>query len=158
MNKAFEKLMAKKKASGDKMPEHRQEARSSVLDDLMHNMDDRHSKKLGGLKKVSVMAPSQEGLQKGLDLAKHVVGDSEASIQHEDHMSQGGMAKQSDEIDPEDNHADEQEEAAEEPTVEDEDRGTEDDLASHEEHDERTREELQAEIDELKARLSKSGR
>ncbi len=69
MNKAFEKMLAKK----PDMSEGRMKARSSVLDELMDNMDDRDSKKLG-MGKVSVSADSKEGLKEGLDKAKDLVG------------------------------------------------------------------------------------
>lgn len=72
MNEAFKKMLAKKKGSGDGMSSGRQKARGSVLDDLMGNMDSRDGQKLG-MKKVSVMAPSEEGLEEGLNKAKEVV-------------------------------------------------------------------------------------
>ena len=83
MNKAFEKMLAKKKASDGEMPKQKMEARNSVLDDLMSNMDDRQSKKLG-VKKVSVMADSKKGLEEGLDKAKEVIGDAESPEMEED--------------------------------------------------------------------------
>lgn len=74
MNEMFKKLLAKKKSSGEEMSPGRMKARSSVLDDLVGNMEGREGKKLG-MKKVSVMAPDQEGLEEGLDTAKEVLGE-----------------------------------------------------------------------------------
>jgi hypothetical protein len=72
MNDGFKKLLLKKKEKSGEMSEGRQKARGSVLDDLMGNMDSRDGQKLG-MKKVSVMAPSEDGLKEGLEKAKEVV-------------------------------------------------------------------------------------
>jgi hypothetical protein len=123
MSSAFEKLLAKKKAKGEMLPEQEQSARGSVLEDLIGNMGERQAKKLDGLKKVSVMADSEEGLKAGLDKAKDVVGKMPEAMD-------------GDEESPE-------EEASESPDEE------------HEE--ELSKEELQAQIDELKAKLAHLG-
>ncbi len=124
MNSAFQKMLAKKKAD---MPEGRMNARASVLDDLMGNMDDRDSKKLG-MKKVSVTADSKEGLKEGLDKAKDVV-DQHPGMSDEDESMES----------PE-------EEASETPEME-----------ASENKDEPSTEELMAQIEELKAKLAKLG-
>lgn len=134
MNKAFEKLLAKKKAMGDEMPKQRMDARSSVLDDLMSNMDGRQSDKLG-MKKVSVMSNSKEGLQSGLDKAKDALSDE--SPEDAEHDMDG--MDSSDE--------DEQSEDEQDP----------DNLAMHGQHEEMDKEQMQAEIEMLKAKLAKLG-
>lgn len=126
MNKAFEKMLAAKKAKSGEMPKKTMEARGSVLDDLMSNMDDRDSKKLG-MNKVSVMAPDEEGLKKGLEKAKEVVGE----------MPEDEMMEDED-LDEEVEH--EMAESSEQQMKEDE-----------------TMEALQAQIEELKAKLAKLG-
>lgn len=83
MNEGFKKLLAKKKSGSEEMSEGRKKARSSVLDDLMGNMDSREGKKLG-MKKVSVMAPSEEGLKEGLEKAEEVLEGEDLMSDMED--------------------------------------------------------------------------
>jgi hypothetical protein len=92
MNKAFEKMLAKKKAD---MPEGKMKARASVLDDLMSNMDERDSKKLG-MGKVSVSADSPEGLEEGLEKAKEIVS-SDVSPEDALGISPEGMEEEGEE-------------------------------------------------------------
>lgn len=69
--KMFEKLMEKKgKASLD--PEYKS-AKMGVLKDLHSKMGDMMGEDVKGLKKVTVAAPSKEGLTKGLDKAEELL-------------------------------------------------------------------------------------
>ncbi len=71
------KLKEMKKGSGEMRPVEKN-AKMSVLKDLIGEAGNEMSSGLHGLKKVSVMAPNQRGLEKGLDKAKQLVeGSSE---------------------------------------------------------------------------------
>lgn len=130
MNEAFKKMLMKKKEMEDPMSEGKKEARSSVLDDLMGNMNGRDGKKLG-LKKVSVMAPDEKGLKEGLDKAKEIVGE-EPSMEEES---------------PEE----ESTESPEEEQMEDEHPEME---AQESDHSDKSPQELMEEIKKLKAELA----
>lgn len=134
MNKAFQKMLAKKQAD---MPEGRMKARSSVLDDLIGNMDDRESNKLG-MGKVSVMSDSPEGLKEGLNKAKDVV-DQVPDMEDSDMPEHKDMMMSDDEESPE-------HESEESPELED-----------HEDHDKMIQQKLMEKIAELEARLAKLG-
>src|SRR5579864_3507338 len=67
------KMLAKKK---DLSP-HAKKAKMDVVKDLKDSVSDMMGDKMSGLKKVSVMSNSKEGLKKGLDKARGVVSDSE---------------------------------------------------------------------------------
>lgn len=71
----FDKLLEKK---GKKLSGVEQRAKGDVLSGLQNGPADALSEKLAGLKKVSVAAPSNEGLEEGLDKAKELVGDYES--------------------------------------------------------------------------------
>lgn len=141
MNEMFKKLMEKKKEKDGPMSAHRKDARDSVLGDLMKNMDGRDSGKLG-MKKVSVMSDSKEGLAHGLDKAKELVGHPDANDSTDD---------------------DQNEENLESPEVEEAEHGsgTEDQPEMHapenaepREHEHKSPEELMSEIKRLKAELA----
>lgn len=68
----FDKLLEKK---GKKLSGVEQRAKGDVLSGLQNGPSDSLSDKLAGLKKVSVAAPSQEGLEEGLEKAKELVGE-----------------------------------------------------------------------------------
>jgi|RhiMethySRZTD1v2_1073278.scaffolds.fasta_scaffold1809181_2 hypothetical protein len=59
------------------MSEAEKKAKLSALKEAHGMASDAMKKGLDGVKKVSVMAPSKEGLKKGLDLAEKMVGEQE---------------------------------------------------------------------------------
>jgi hypothetical protein len=133
----MEKLMEKKK--GKKLSENEVKAKSSVLKDLSDTASGMMKDRLSDLKKVSVAAPSKKGLQEGLKLAEKLTekmpeksGMDEAKESEEEMVADaedgGGM------------HMGEGEEAAE---------------ASEEAGEEKSKEELLAELAELKAKIEK---
>lgn len=75
----LKKLMAKKK--GD-MPAHERQAKMDVLKDLRDQAASAMAGGLHGLKKVSVMSDSPEGLSEGLDKAKHIAEGAEEDREH----------------------------------------------------------------------------
>lgn len=70
----LEKLMAKKRP-GKEMSDVEKEAKMGVVGDLRKMASEAMGDKLRGLKKVSVAAPDQEGLEMGLEKAKEIVGE-----------------------------------------------------------------------------------
>ena len=72
-SKLMEKLIAKKKASGKELSDNEKQAKSEVLKSLHGQASDILRDKLKGIKKVSVMSDSPEGLEKGLDKAKELL-------------------------------------------------------------------------------------
>lgn len=66
----FEKMLAKK---GKKVSPVEQKAKKDVLSDLSGQASGMMGDKLGSLKKVSVLAPDEKGLKKGLDSAKELL-------------------------------------------------------------------------------------
>lgn len=85
MNPKFIKLMKKKEGEGKKMSSSHKRAKGDVLKHLMSEMDDMGAETLQGAKKVSVMADSKEGLEKGLEKAKEIV---EQKVPSEDEESE----------------------------------------------------------------------
>lgn len=67
------KLLAKKKEAGHKVNPMEKDAKMGVLKDLHKMASDSMSDKLNNLKKVSVAAPDQAGLEHGLEKAKQIV-------------------------------------------------------------------------------------
>lgn len=128
--------MEKKK--GKKLSDNEVKAKSSVLKDLSDTASDMMKDRLSGLKKVSVAAPSKEGLQEGLKLAEKLTekmpeksGMEEAKEQEEEMVADAEDGKGM-EIGEE---SEESEEA--------------------EESEEKSKEELLAELAELKAKIEK---
>lgn len=83
MNDMMKKLLEKKSKDGKMLPDHEKEAKMSVLHDLKNHMNDMMANKVDGLKKVSVMSDSPEGLKEGLDKAQellHHPKDSELAL------------------------------------------------------------------------------
>lgn len=77
MNK-LNQLIAKKKAKGDVLDPMEASAKSSVLKNLMSDMGDLDSAKLGKVQKVTVAAPDKKGLEEGLEKAKEVVEEQDS--------------------------------------------------------------------------------
>jgi len=73
MKDKLHKMMAKKR---DLMP-HEKKAKMDVVKDLRGVASDMLGDEMDGLKKVSVMSNSKEGLRAGLDKARHVMSDGE---------------------------------------------------------------------------------
>lgn len=93
MDEKLKKLMKHK--SGKEMHPIEKEAKLRSLGDMHKQAMDMLGKKLGGIKKVSVIAPDKSGLEKGLSTAKslldghledHGVSDVEPTLA--DHMSE----------------------------------------------------------------------
>src|ERR1035441_3143084 len=75
MHKKLHEMLAKK---GSKpMSENEKHAKIGVLGDLKKMAEDAMGDHMSGMKKVSVMSDSKEGLKHGLDTAKHVMSSPE---------------------------------------------------------------------------------
>ncbi len=70
----FEKLIAKKKKDGKKMSENEKEAKGGVLSEMKDMASKMMGDKVKGLKKVTVASDSEEGVKKGLEKAKDLLG------------------------------------------------------------------------------------
>ena len=68
--KKLEELLKK----GKKMSPVAAKAKSKVLEELSDDMMDMGADKVGNLKKVTVASDSPKGIEKGLDMAKKIVG------------------------------------------------------------------------------------
>lgn len=76
MNEKFQKLIDKKKKSGETLSPVESAAKGSVLNDLRGRASKEMSGKLSGLKKVTVASPSKEGLEHGLEKAHQMVDEA----------------------------------------------------------------------------------
>lgn len=85
---AYEKMMGKKKEMSDS----EKKAKLAALKEAHGMASDMMKEGLNGAKKVSVMAPSEEGLKKGLEMAKKVV-DVEDEELGEDQMEDMEMGE-----------------------------------------------------------------
>lgn len=79
MHERLKKLLEQEEKEQMRPAEH--EARRSVLEDLRNQAHEALSGKLKGMKKVSVMSDSPEGLKEGLDKAEELASEAE----HEEH-------------------------------------------------------------------------
>ncbi len=88
MNPKMMKMLAGKKDLSDKEKKAKMDVASSLRDDMSGEM----KKKMVPMKKVSVMAPDQEGLQKGLQAAKAIAqaAPPDQSDDDMDGMDEGG--------------------------------------------------------------------
>lgn len=88
MNPKMMKMLAGKKNLSDKEKKAKMDVASSLRDDMSGEM----KKKMTPMKKVSVMAPDQEGLQKGLQAAKAIASASPSGMSDDDsdEMNMGG--------------------------------------------------------------------
>ncbi len=68
------KDMKKLMGSSKKLSPIESKAKMSVLEKLKQDMQDMMGEKVSGLKKVTVASPDKEGLEKGLDKAKELLG------------------------------------------------------------------------------------
>lgn len=127
------KLMeAKKKKS--KLSPVEKDAKESVLRGLSDEMGGLMKKKLGGIKKATIMADSPEGMKKGAELVQKIAGSMP------DGEEKHGMKHSSEE-----EMSDESEQEGEEVAEEEEEEASE----------EMSKEELLAEIERLKAKIEK---
>lgn len=133
------KLMeAKKKKS--KLSPVEKDAKESVLRGLSDEMGGLMKKKLGGIKKATIMADSPEGMKKGAELVQKIAGSMPDGEEKEKHgMMRHGMKHSSEE-----EMSDESEQEGEEVAEEEE-----------ETSEEMSKEELLAEIERLKAKIEK---
>jgi hypothetical protein len=76
----------KDKMKKSEMSDMEKNAKMSVLKDARDMAAHAMGQKLHGLKKVSVMAPDKEGLSKGLDKAKELLGGSEDDLHEPSEM------------------------------------------------------------------------
>lgn len=141
MDEKVKKLMALKKKGDKGLSDSDVAAKKAALDDLLDMAKGAMGGKLAGLKKVTVASDSQEGLQKGLDLAKKKLGEMHASDETE--MDKVGHGE------GEEVEGDAAEEASETPEEESAE-GT-----SGEALEEMSEEELAAMLEKVKAELAK---
>lgn len=151
----FERLQKIKEARGGKELEPRdREAKMSVVDALRGAMENEMGKsvkgKIDGLKKVSVMSDSPEGLHHGLETAKHLLDAS--------HSGEHSMGESADEAQPEDSAEESSETPEEEASEESEEspEGSHDEDAEYGEMDKAALDEKLKRLMALKAKLHKA--
>jgi hypothetical protein len=93
MNPKMMKMLAGKKDLSDKEKKAKMDVASSLRDDMSGEM----KKKMSPMKKVSVMAPDQEGLQKGLQAAKAIASAAPSDMSDDEGFDDGGEV---DNLDP----------------------------------------------------------
>lgn len=142
LDKMMQKIIEKKKRAGDVLDENEQTAKHSVLEDLLGHLDGMDGEKVKGMKKVTIASDSKEGLQHGLAKAADMVEKGPMTELNRE-PEEGDVADHA----HEDMDSEEQEESPEHEAGESE----EEESAEHEE----SPEELQAKIEELKAKLDK---
>lgn len=97
------KIIAKKKAQGQTMSKPEMDAKKSVLEHLMSDMDDLGADKVNGIKKVTVAAPDKQGLEHGLAQAANLVEKGPLhSMDEDDVADEGDFGNEQD--DPHDFH------------------------------------------------------
>lgn len=95
----FKELLKQKAKEGKILSDEEAKGKMSVLDEMDDIIGEKMSDKVKGLKKVSVAAPNQEGLEEGLDLAKNVVESGaidkmESEDEMEDESDMADMSKE----------------------------------------------------------------
>lgn len=138
MKPDFKKLLESKKKKGDVLSPIEAKAKMSALGDLNEDMMGNELDKLKGLKKVTIASNSPKGLEKGINMAKEIVGNKmlDESEYGDEEMPEGEESAEG-----------EMEESPEMESSEHEEGGEE---AGEEEM---SKEELLAEIERLKAKL-----
>ena len=136
MHEKMKKMMGKKKDG--KLSPVEKEAKSSVLKDLSASAAEMMKEKLGGMKKVSVAAPSKSGLKEGLKLAEKLT----EKMPEKSGMEEAKEEEQEMLADAEDGHGMEMGEESEE---------------AEEEGEEKSKEQLLAELERLKAKIEAMG-
>lgn len=85
MQEKFKELLLKKKKEGKVLSPEQAKSKMDVLQELMGLVDDSMGNKIKGLQKVTVAAPTKEGLEEGLEKAQEVIeGASEESEDEEE--------------------------------------------------------------------------
>lgn len=83
----LQSLMEKKKAKGEGMDDTYKSAKMGVLKDLHKHMSGMLGDDLKGLKKVTVAAPDEEGLEMGLSKAKEMLGEESPEMEESEEGS-----------------------------------------------------------------------
>jgi len=91
MHDKLMKMLGKKR----NLSEHEKNAKMDVMKEMRDEASSAMHDKLGGLKKVSVMADSHEGLKHGLEKAHDLIGSQD---DQEQAMAQGGKVASDDEL------------------------------------------------------------
>lgn len=95
----FKDLLKKKMSDPDsQMSEEEQQAQLDVIQELKDMMDDHMGSKL---KKVTVAAPTEEGLMEGLGMAQELAGEMEDMEEPSDELEADMDAEMDPEMDPE---------------------------------------------------------
>lgn len=145
MKPDFKKLLESKKKKGDVLSPLEAKAKMSALGDLKEDMMGSELDKLKGLKKVTIASNTPKGLEKGINMAKEIVGNKmldKAEYGKEEEMPEEDMMG-------EESAEHEAEESPEMESAEHEEGGEESD-------EEMSKDELLAEIERLKAKLDKA--
>lgn len=137
MKHKLHQLMKKKADKGEVLSENHAKAKSGILEDLIGEMMDMEGDKVKNLKKVTVASDSPEGLEKGLDKAKEIVGNKDLAPEM---MSEEMPEMASEEEESEEEESPEMEASEEE---------------SEEEGEEKKVADLEEEIKKLKEKLAK---
>lgn len=136
MKHKLHQLMKKKADKGEVLSENHAKAKSGILEDLIGEMMDMEGDKVKNLKKVTVASDSPEGLEKGLDKAKEIVGNKDLAPE----MMSEEMPEMASEEEESEEEAPEMEASEEE---------------SEEEGEEKKVADLEEEIKKLKEKLAK---
>jgi len=93
-DKLMEALKNKKKDLSDS----ERDAKMDVVKDLRKSAMDSMKDRLNGVKKVSVMSDSEEGLKEGLDKAEDIISGDESSEEENDDIGPQGESDEMDEF------------------------------------------------------------
>lgn len=127
------------KAKGKPISGVAKDAKLGLMKELQKVMGDEMSSELPGLKKVSVAAPSKEGLEKGLEKAKEMLGEMPEGQEKEDEEGEEGA----------------EHEASESPEQEaSEDEGSEDESSEEEGSEEMSPQEMKEKLAELEREMA----
>ena len=129
--KELSKLIEKKMREGKGMSPVHVKVKSSVLEHFRDDMDAMGADKVKGLKKVSVMAPDQKGLEHGLAKAAELVEKGPMAAMEDEEVS---------------DHGENEEESPEHEAMESSEE-------EHMEHEEESPEDLEEKIRQLQEKL-----
>lgn len=91
MQEKFKELLLKKKKEGKVLSPEQAQSKMDVLQELMGLVDDSMGNKIKGLQKVTVAAPTKEGLEEGLEKAQEVIEDAPEESEEEE---EGDLSKE----------------------------------------------------------------
>lgn len=98
----FDRMLEKKKKEGGKeLSSNEKTAKMSVVQALRDFAAGEMGKKIDGMKKVSVASDSEEGLEKGLDKAKELIGKPDKDVASEDQYDETEESDQEEESEKE---------------------------------------------------------